>query len=33
MKRKNNLYDNMYKLENIETVFNEICKNTKNKKE
>ena len=32
MKRKNNLYDNMYKLENIETVFNEICKNTKNKK-
>ncbi len=32
MKRKNNLYDNMYKLENIETVINEICKNTKNKK-
>lgn len=32
MKRKNNLYDNMYKLENIETVFDEICRNTKNKK-
>lgn len=32
MKRKNNLYDNMYKLENIEAVFNEICRNTKNKK-
>ena len=32
MKRKNNLYDNMYKLENIESVFNEICRNTKNKK-
>lgn len=32
MKRKNNLYDDMYKLKNIEDVFNEICRNTKNKK-
>ena len=32
MKRKNNLYEEMYKLENIQNVFNEICKNTKNKR-
>ena len=32
MKRKNNLYDNMYKIENIKEVFNEICRNTKNKR-
>lgn len=31
MKRKNNLYKNIYKFENIEKCFNEICKNTKNK--
>lgn len=31
MKRFNNLYDNMCKLENIEKVFKEICRNTKNK--
>lgn len=32
MKRKDNLYNNICKLENIEKVFNEICRNTKNKK-
>ena len=32
MKRKNNLYEEMYKIENIQRVFNEICKNTKNKR-
>ena len=32
MKRKNNLYSNIYNLKNIETCFNEVCKNMKNKK-
>ena len=32
MKRKNNLYENIYKLENIIEAFNEVCKNTKNKR-
>ncbi|MBR3660681.1 MAG: RNA-directed DNA polymerase [Bacilli bacterium] len=32
MKKYNNLYDNIYKLENIIYCFNEICKNTRNKK-
>ena len=32
MKRKGFLYENIYNLINIETEFNEICKNTKNKK-
>lgn len=32
MKRKDNLYNNICKLENIEKVFNEICRNTKSKK-
>lgn len=32
MKRKKNLYDDICKLSNIEKIFNEICKNTKNKK-
>ena len=32
MKRKNYLYEEMYKIENIQRVFNEICKNTKNKR-
>lgn len=32
MKRKNNLYENTYKLENIITAFDEVCKNTKNKR-
>ena len=30
MKRKQNLYQNMYDFKNIESVFREICKNTKN---
>ena len=32
MKRKGNLYQNTYKIENIMQAFNEICRNTKNKK-
>ncbi len=32
MKRKNNLYENTYKLENIIEAFNEVCRNTKNKR-
>ena len=32
MKRKKNLYEDIYKLENIFNAFNEICKNTKNKR-
>ena len=32
MKRYNNLYSNIYKLDNIMYCFNEVCKNTKNKK-
>ena len=32
MKRKSNLYEDIYKLENIEKVFAEVCRNTKNKK-
>ena len=31
MKRKSNLYSNIYKFENILYCFNEICKNTRNK--
>ena len=31
MKRANNLYQNIYKFENIERCFDEICRNTKNK--
>ena len=31
MKRINNIYHNIYKLENIMYCFNEICKNTRNK--
>ena len=31
MKRKGNLYENIYKLENIMQAFNEVCRNTKNK--
>lgn len=31
MRRKNHLYENTYKIENIEKVFSEITKNTKNK--
>ena len=32
MKRKGNLYQEIYKFENIISAFNEVCKNTKNKK-
>ena len=32
MKRKGNLYQNIYKLENIENAFNEVCRNTRNKR-
>ena len=32
MKRKGNLYQEIYKFENIVSAFNEVCKNTKNKK-
>ena len=32
MKRKGYLYQNLYKFENIQSAFNEVCKNTKNKK-
>ncbi len=31
MKRYGNLYSNIYKLDNIINVFDEVCKNTKNK--
>lgn len=31
MKRKKDLYKDTYKIENIMTVFNEICRNTRNK--
>ncbi len=32
MKRKNNLYQNMCSIEKIEEAFNEVCRNTKNKR-
>ena len=32
MKRKNNLYENICKMENILASFDEVCRNTKNKK-
>lgn len=32
MKRKNKLYENTYNMENIMIAFDEVCKNTKNKK-
>lgn len=32
MKRKNNLYMNICNIENIMQAFNEVCKNTKNKR-
>ena len=32
MKRKNNLYNEICKIENIEKAFNEVCKNTKNER-
>ena len=32
MKRKGNLYPEIYKFENILSAFNEVCRNTKNKR-
>lgn len=32
MKRYSNLYKNIYKLENVNSAFNEVCRNTKNKR-
>ena len=32
LKRKGYLYQNIYKFENIEQAYNEVCKNTKNKR-
>ena len=32
MKRKSNLYNNLCSIKNIEQSFNEVCKNTKNKR-
>lgn len=32
MKRKGYLYKNIYKFENIISAYNEVCKNTQNKK-
>ncbi|MGN1326653.1 MAG: hypothetical protein ACI4VQ_00990 [Clostridia bacterium] len=32
MKRKGYLYENIYKFDNIVDAFNEVCRNTKNKK-
>ena len=32
MKRMNNLYENIYKPENIMQAFDEVCRNMKNKK-
>mgnify|MGYP006955109434 CR=1 FL=1 len=32
MKRLRNLYQNMYKFENIKSAFDEVCSNTRNKK-
>ena len=32
MKRKGNLYENIYKIENIVDSYNDVCRNTKNKK-
>ena len=32
MKRIGNLYQNIYKFENIDNAYNEVCRNTKNKR-
>ena len=32
MKRKNNLYSDIYNMEHIINAFNEVCRNTKNKR-
>lgn len=31
MKRKGNIYKDIYKYKNVESAFKEVCKNTKNK--
>ncbi len=31
MKRKDNLYHNIYKYSNIELAYNEVCRNTRNR--
>ena len=31
MKRKKDLYPDVYKVENIMAAYNEVCRNTKNK--
>ena len=32
MKRIGYLYNNIYDIKNIQSAFNEVCKNTKNKR-
>ncbi|MBR3152166.1 MAG: hypothetical protein IKF52_00915 [Clostridia bacterium] len=32
MKRKNNLYKNIYQIENIKQAYKEVCKNTRNQR-
>lgn len=32
MKRKGNIYSNIYDFDNIISAFNEVCRNTKNKR-
>ena len=32
MKRLNNLYKNIYDIDNIKLAYNEICQNTRNKR-
>ena len=32
MKRKRDLYKEIYKFENIKNAFDEVCRNTKNKR-
>lgn len=32
MKRKGNLYQNIYNFDNIVNAYNEVCRNTKNKR-
>lgn len=32
MKRKGNIYQNIYKMDNIVKAYNDVCRNTKNKR-
>jgi len=32
MKRKGNLYQDIYKIENIMSAYDEVCRNTKSKR-